>query len=139
MIFVDSGAWIAVLNPKDRHHEEANATLAGLQQRNITLVTTDYVIDETATRLRYDTNHALAVKFLDAIEKFEMSGDVTVIAITAEVFQEAKALFRQRNSPRLRLSFTDCTSFVVCRSDNRITEAFAFDEDFPKMGIPLQR
>ena len=135
MIFVDSGAWIAVLNPKDRHHEEANATFAGLQ-RNITLVTTDYVIDETATRLRYDTNHALAVKFLDAIEAFEMSGDLAVIAITAEVFQEAKALFRQRNSPRL--SFTDCTSFVVCRSDVRITKAFAFDEDFPKMGIPLQ-
>ena len=138
MIFVDSGAWIAMLNPKDLHHEEANATFAGLQ-RNITLVTTDYVIDETATRLRYDTNHALAVKFLDAIEDFEMSGDLTVIAITAEVFQEAKALFRQRNSPRLRLSFTDCTSFVVCWSDVRITKAFAFDEDFPKMGIPLQR
>lgn len=138
MIFVDSGAWIAVLNPKDRHHEEANATFAGLQ-RNMTLVTTDYVIDETATRLRYDTNHALAVKFLDAIEGFERSGDLTVMAITAEVFQEAKALFRQRNSPRLRLSFTDCTSFVVCWSDVRITKAFAFDEDFPKMGIPLQR
>ena len=138
MIFVDSGAWIAVLNPKDLHHEEANATFAGLQ-RNMTLVTTDYVIDETATRLRYDTNHALAVKFLDAIEGFERSGDLTVMAITAEVFQEAKALFRQRNSPRLRLSFTDCTSFVVCWSDVRITKAFAFDEDFPKMGIPLQR
>lgn len=138
MIFVDSGAWIAVLNPKDRHHEEANATFAGLH-RHMTLVTTDYVIDETATRLRYDTNHALAVKFLDAIEAFEMSGDLTVMAITAEVFKEAKALFRQRNSPRLRLSFTDCTSFVVCWSDVRITKAFAFDEDFPKMGIPLQR
>lgn len=139
MIFVDSGAWIAVLNPKDLHHEEASATLADLRQRNIKLLTTDYVIDETTTRIRYDTNHALAVKFLDAIEGFERAGDVTVIAITAEVFKEAKSLFRQRNSPRLRLSFTDCTSFVVCQSDNRITEAFAFDEDFPKMGIPLRR
>lgn len=139
MIFVDTGAWIALTNPRDQHHQEAVAIYEGLRRLRIKFFTTDYVVDETVTRLRYDESHWMALTFLDAIEGLEELGELTVIAITAEVFKEAKALFRQRNSPRLRLSFTDCTSFVVCWSDVRITKAFAFDEDFPKMGIPLQR
>ena len=47
----------------------------------------------------------------------------------------AKALFRQYDSARL--SFTDCTSFVVCR-ENNIREAFAFDQHFSMMGINLR-
>ena len=68
MIFVDTGAWIAILNPNDQHHREAIAIYRDLQQQKTRFLTTDYVIDETATRLRYDTNHSLAVMFLEHIE-----------------------------------------------------------------------
>jgi predicted nucleic acid-binding protein len=68
MIFVDTGAWIAISNPKDQHHREAVAIYNDLRHREIQLLTTDYVIDETVTRLRYDTNHSLAVMFLERIE-----------------------------------------------------------------------
>ena len=135
MIFVDTGAWIAILNRRDQHYQEAVAIYNRLQQRQTRLLTTDYVIDETITRLRYDTNHSLAVMFFDRVELFIETGVLTVVEIDRDVFEKAIALFRQYDSARL--SFTDCTSFVVCR-ENDIREAFAFDQHFSMMGINLQ-
>lgn len=134
MIFVDTGAWIALLNPRDQHHHDAVAVYNDLQQ--IRLLTTDYVIDETVTRLIYDTNHALAVEFLDRIELLEETEILTIAEIDKNVFEAAKTLFRQYDS--VQLSFTDCTSFVICRVHN-ISEAFGFDRHFPIMGIELRQ
>ncbi len=136
MIFVDTGAWIAILNRGDQHHQEAVAMYNKLQQQQTRLLTTDYVIDETVTRLRYDTNHPLAVMFFNRIELFMETGVLTVAEIDKNIFEKAKAFFRQYDSARL--SFTDCTSFVVCH-ENSIREAFAFDQHFSMMGINLRR
>ena len=136
MIFVDTGAWIAILNPNDQYHHEAIAIYRNCQQQKIRFLTTDYVIDETVTRLRYDTNHAIAVRFLSQIERLVEENVLIVIEIDNSIFREAITLFCQYDSARL--SFTDCTSFVVCK-ENNISEAFAFDQHFPMMGIALQR
>ena len=136
MIFVDTGAWIAISNPKDQHYREAVTIYNRRQQQTIHFLTTDYVIDETVTRLRYDTNHSIAVMFLERIELLVETNVLTLIEIDNRIFREAIALFRQYDSTRL--SFTDCTSFVVCR-ENEILEAFAFDQHFLMMGIDLWR
>lgn len=136
MIFVDTGAWIALLNPRDQHHHDAVVVFNDLQQQRSRLLSTDYVIDEAVTRLIYDANYALAVEFLDRIELMEETGILTIAEIVKNVFEAAKALFRQYDS--VRLSFTDCTSFVICRVHN-ISEAFAFDHHFPIMGIELRQ
>ena len=138
MIFVDSGAWIALLDRRDQHHEDAVAIYNDLVQQNAQLLTTDYVIDETVTRLRYDWSHSGAVQFLNFIkrtkEATEGIGALTIAAINSTLFQEAERLFRQYNTATL--SFTDCTSFAVCQQHN-ISEAFAFDQHFPMVGITL--
>ena len=59
---------------------------------------------------------------------------LTVVQIDETVFTAAKMLFRQYDSAKL--SFTDCTSFTLCRANN-ITKAFAFDRHFQMMGIDL--
>ena len=105
------------------------------ETEKIQILTTDYVIDETVTRLRYDTNHSVAVAFFEFIRNAEIAGGLTVVEIDKDVFEKAKALFRQYDSARL--SFTDCTSFVACR-ENNIREAFAFDQHFSMMGLNLQ-
>lgn len=134
MIFVDTGAWIALVNQKDQYHRDAVDVFNDLQQRQVRLLTTDYIIDETITRLRYDTHYALAVEFLNRIEFFTETGILTITEINKDIFEEAKTLFRQYDSAKL--SFTDCTSFVTCRV-NSISEAFAFDRHFQMMGIDL--
>ena len=134
MIFVDSGAWIALYNLRDQHHADAFALFRSLEQQKAKLFTTDYVIDETITRIRYDVNHFAASTFLDFIEEAEEVEIVTVATIESTIFEEAKRLFRQYSSEKL--SFTDCTSFVVCQRYG-ISAAFAFDRHFPIMGISL--
>ncbi len=134
MIFVDTGAWIALLNKKDQYHLDAVNVLEGLHQQQMRLLTTDYVIDETVTRIRYDTNHSLAVLFLNRIDLLIETEILTVVQIDETVFTAAKMLFLQYDS--VRLSFTDCTSFAIC-SMKSITKAFAFDRHFQMMGIDL--
>ena len=134
MTFVDSGAWIALYNRNDQYHADAHVIFNALQRQRERLYTTDYVIDETVTRLRYDAGHLAAVEFLDAIEGAEENNIVTVVAIDRGFFGQAKRLFRQYSSEVL--SFTDCTSFVVCQTYG-ISAAFAFDRHFPIMGITL--
>ena len=75
-----------------------------------------------------------AVRFLDYIEGADAGSNVTVVTIDIDAFEQAKLLFRQYRSERL--SFTDCTSFVVCKRYG-ISAAFAFDQHFPIMGITL--
>ena len=136
MIFVDSGAWIALLNPRDQHHSVGTTIYNRLARQRARLVTTDYVIDETITRLRYDSSHSAAVKFLNFIDRTERQGVLTVVRIDRFLFKEAQVFFHQYDS--VKLSFTDCTSFAVCRK-NKISEAFAFDEHFAIMEIALLR
>jgi predicted nucleic acid-binding protein len=134
MIFVDSSAWIALSNPGDRHYDEAITIFNRLLRRRMRIVTTDYVIDESVTRLRYDLSHTAAVKFLDVIERTEQVDTLAVMGVDRHLFQEALRLFRQYDSARL--SFTDCTSFAVCQK-HKIAEVFAFDSDFGMMGITM--
>lgn len=134
MIFVDSSAWIALSNSGDQHYDEAITIFNRLRQRRMRIITTDYVIDETVTRLRYDLNHSVAVKFLNVIERTEQEDILAVMGVDRHLFQEALRLFRQYDSARL--SFTDCTSFAVCQK-HEIAEVFAFDSDFEMMGITM--
>ena len=136
MIFVDSGAWIALLNRRDQHHDDAVVIYTTLKQQKVQLLTTDYVIDETVTWLRYRVNHAIAVQFLDLIESSRAIDVLTLVAIDRILFRAAEQLFRQYDTARL--SFTDCTSFAICQQHN-ISEAFAFDQHFPMVGITLRR
>ena len=135
MIFVDSGAWIALVSQGDQHYNDAVTIFNDLIQQRTQLLTTDYVIDETATRLRYKVNHSIAVQFLNLIESSKVTGRLTVTEIDSALFQEAERLFRQYDTAEL--SFTDCTSFAVCQQYN-ISEAFAFDQDFTIIGIILR-
>ena len=134
MIFVDSGAWIALFNARDQHHSDARVIYSELRQQQTKILTTDYVIDESITRLRYDAGYPAANRFLLTIERAEGTNDFVVARIDGSAFEQAKRLFRQYSSEWL--SFTDCTSFVVCQN-YRISAAFAFDQHFPIMGITL--
>ena len=134
MIFVDSGAWIALLNQRDQYHDDAVVIYNGLKQQKARLLTTDYVIDETVTWLKYRSSHQVAVQFLDLVESVEKTGVLTVAEIDKILFQEAKKLFRQYDS--VQLSFTDCTSFAICQKHN-ISETYAFDDHFAMMGITV--
>ena len=135
-VFVDTGEWIARANRRDRHHAQATAIYERLQQQPVKLYTTDYVIDETVTRITYDASHFAAVQFLDFIHDTLKKGELTLERVDEEAFALAEELFRQYNTARL--AFTDCTSFVICK-EYHIFDVFGFDRHFEVAELNLLR
>lgn len=132
--FVDSGGWLALVIATDRYHSEARAHFGHLQQARARLVTTDYVLDEVVTRLRYDAGHASAVRFLDLAHDAQAGGVLALRYITQEQWSRAKAIFLKY--PDVKLSFTDRTSFAVLEEES-VDEVFGFDSHCAIMGHRL--
>lgn len=133
-VFVDSGAWIALLNGREGLHATAVTTYSGLVGDGARLVTSSDVIDETATRLRYDAGLPAALDFRDAVTKAEKTRQLRVLPVDAAVQQKAFALWEK--FPRVTLSLTDATSAVLARSLN-IDTVFGFDRGFRALGFAL--
>jgi predicted nucleic acid-binding protein len=60
---VDSGAWIALVKRNDRLHAQARRHYERSYADGVGLLTTNYVVSETVTRLRYDAGLSAAREF----------------------------------------------------------------------------
>ena len=96
------------------------------------LVTTDYIVQETATLLVARRQRRIVEPFF---ERTITSQSLTTYWITPERFADARRLMRKFDDQPF--SFTDCVSFVLMR-DLALTEALATDSHFRTAGfIPL--
>ncbi len=125
MIFVDTGAWFAVAVRNDPDHERA---MQWVRINHDPLITTDYILAETATLLRMRDKtirgHRLALRVATSLFREEAA---LLEKITEEDLEKALAIFRTYRDHLF--SFVDCTSFVVMERLG-INHAFAFDHHF---------
>ncbi|MDB5349348.1 MAG: putative nucleic acid-binding protein contains domain [Planctomycetota bacterium] len=115
--FVETGGRLSVLVEGDQYHEARIGHWMALIDLDAKLVTTNFIFDEVLTRLRYDVGHPKALEFLDLVHAAEAEGDLRVEHVDANLWSEAEAIFRRYADARL--SFTDCTSFVLATKLNR--------------------
>lgn len=134
-VFIDSGAWIALLDRRDQSHAAARDYHRSIVDRGRLLVTTNYVISESATRLRYDAGLEVALLLREAIRRMVAGRELRVAWIDPRLEREAWDLMAKYAD--VRLSLTDATSAVVARRA-KITEVFGFDADFRALGFELQ-
>jgi uncharacterized protein len=134
-VFIDSGGWLSVVIEADRYHEAGKAYFQVLVDLRALAVTSDFVLDEVVTRLRYDVGHAKAVEFLDLVHRAAGAGALRIVRINEELWEKAEAIFRRYAD--VRLSFTDCTSFAWLAA-NPVNEVFGYDAHFEIMGHILQ-
>lgn len=133
-MFVDSGAWIAILVPDDRHHLEAQTSLASLIRRRLPLITTNHVVGETYSWLMRSAGHAVAWRF-----KNDIDGSERLEVVTTDQKLERQAWEILRKFDDQAFSFIDAVSFALMRQ-RRLRRAFAFDQHFATAGfdrIPL--
>jgi predicted nucleic acid-binding protein len=119
----------------DSLHPVAQIYYEDLLSERVPLFTSNFVLDETITRIRYDIGHAAACRFWDLYEQAEEQHLVTTLWVDAVVTQEALQIFRKYSDQRF--SLTDCTSFVLMKLHS-ITEAFSFDSHFEVVGFIRQ-
>jgi predicted nucleic acid-binding protein len=128
-IFVDTGAFVALEDADDEHHQAALQFQASLLPRLTRLVTTNFVLDETYTWLRMNIGHAKAVGFGRRVRNSKL---LQIQLISDEIEQLAWDIFCRYDDKEF--SYTDCTSFAVMQLLSLDT-AFAFDRHFRQFGF----
>lgn len=131
-VFADTAGFLALWDRGDEHHSRAvklQKKLTGTRRR---FLTTDYVLDETATLLLIRHSHAAAVDFLDTMEKTQI---VRMEWTDSLRFSAAAELFRRHQDKEW--SFTDCLSFSLMK-ELGVRDAFTTDHHFRQAGfVPM--
>ena len=131
LMFVDTAAWIAAADSADTSGPGVRKARDQWLSEGGMLVTTDYVVDETLTTIRFRIG-------LDAAEawwlQIEGSTRLRIKSINEARRDRARSLFfgyRDKD-----FSFTDCCSFVLMR-ELRIRRALTLDHHFRQMGFEV--
>ena len=125
MIFVDTGAWFAIAVRNDPDDGEA---IQWLRTNRDPLVTTDYILAETATLLRNRDKTMRGHRLASRVATSLLRGEAALLEkVTEEEMEQALVVFRTYRDHLF--SFVDCTSFVVMERLG-FQSAFAFDRHF---------
>lgn len=131
-VYIDSGAFIGYLRGKDRDHQAARREFVRLQEQRSRLVTSDAVIGEVATRLRYDIGLDATATFRHFLKALRHR--LRIVESSPE--RRGKAFDLMAQYADLRLSYPDAVGAVVAREVN-VKAVFAFDNDFRILGFPV--
>ena len=134
-MYADSGAFIALLWRRDRAHQRVSDHYRALRDAGDVLLTSNLVVTETATRLRYDAGLDAALAFRGLLEEAVQAGRLLVRHADADL--DARAWDLLERYPGLTLSFTDCVGAVTA-TDGRAAAVFGLDNDFRVFGFALE-
>lgn len=130
-LFVDSGAWIALVSASDRHHAEAEQMFRQAMASRIPLFTTNLVIAEVHRLLLFRAGIRAAARVIDRID----AGRSLRVEFAGQGHHERARAWLARLDDQ-RISYTDAVSFAVMETA-RCTAAISFDSDFAIAGFRL--
>ena len=128
-LFVDTGAWLAILDPRDKYHQVAVAFYQEALVHYPRLLLTNLVVAETYINVLRNAGYHKALSFLDLIEQ---SSSVQCIWSSQELETRARDILRRYDDQGF--SYTDAVSFALMQQ-RELTEAFAFDHHFSAVGF----
>ena len=130
-VFVDTAGWIACADGADPAHATCRASRDGVLEAGRILITTDFVIDETLTLIRFRLGLRAANTWWQQIDG---SARLRWERVESDRFERARSLFFQYRDKDL--SFTDCTSIAVMR-ELKLTTVITTDHHFQQVGFDV--
>jgi predicted nucleic acid-binding protein len=127
--FVDTAAWIALINRSDQLHEQAKTVMNQLKEEKSKLVTTEFILIEVANALSKPPLRSRAVTYINGLRRLKT---VQIIPANAELFHAGWLLYSDRLDKEW--SLTDCISFEIMRRE-KIIRAFTSDRHFEQAGF----
>lgn len=128
--FVDTSALIALADRTDQYHSQAAQFICNLTTEP-RFHTSNYILNEMITRLRFTAGIEVALEFAKAMKASEL---YTIHRVDQRIEELALAVLQKyADHP---LSFTDCTTMVFM-DQLGMSRIFAFDDDFRKVGYQL--
>ena len=124
-VFIDTGAFLAYRNKKDKYHEIANKLfMDALKGKYGQIYTSDYIYDEALTLALIRTNNVeVAMDIADVI----MSPRIKMVFVDPELFEKSTKTFKQYTERKL--SFADAVSIEIIKEFD-IEKYFGFDAHF---------
>ena len=129
-VFVDSSAYLALLDIDDEHHREAIATIQELAQACYRQFTTNVLLIESHALILSVLGRGRAARFLTDMEE---SNTVVIRARAADEERAKQILFQYTDK---EFSFADAISFAVMERF-AMHLAFSFDRDFAQYGFTV--
>lgn len=129
IVFLDTSAFYAVLDGDDANHKQAQAEWANLIGTENTLVTTNYIVEETFALAQNRLGLEAARAFQEDVLPL-----INLEWVTADIHRAGVAVVLAAS--RRGLSLVDCVSFEIMRASG-IKVAFAFDRHFADQGFSV--
>ena len=134
-IFVDTSAWIEHLLKKEFYHKKVFDYLTQEAHAGSKFFTSDYVLDETYTRLLTNQGIKDARNFRKYIRRAEKQGNLLVFFTEEVLFNKAWQFFEKFKEHKL--SFTNATIYTFVK-DLKIDEVLTLDRGFKKVGLTIK-
>lgn len=131
-VFIDTSAWIPYSLSRQPTHPVINNLIKKLMKDNIIICTSNDVVDETVTRLIYDTNIKIAQQFINIIKQSSQANSLVQLWVDEQIQSEAFEIVEK--FAEHKLSLTDATTIVLMNRFN-IDSIISLDSDFRKVGI----
>lgn len=128
-VFVDTSAFLALLDADEQHHTEAQRIWAKLADESADLYCTSYVLVETAALVQNRLGMPQLLAFHENVSPF-----LRVIWVDSTLHGAGTAALLTTN--RRQLSLVDCVSFAAMRQFGFHT-ALAFDIHFEEQGFEV--
>lgn len=126
-VFVDTSAFLALLDADEVHHEAIRVSFEKLLHNGEPLVTSNYVLVETAALLQHRFGIPAFRLFTD-----DVAPVVGTLWVDAEM--HAAAVSAVLAAARKRLSLVDCASFEAMRRSG-VKTALTLDRHFAEQGF----
>jgi predicted nucleic acid-binding protein len=125
-VFVDTGAWYALVDKKDPDHGRVAELL---REHRGSLLTSSYVFDETVTLVRYRLGWRVAHRLGGHLRS---GGLARLVRVSPADEAAAWSIFERYGEKAF--SFTDCTSFALIQR-LEVPVSLAIDGDFRAFGL----
>ncbi len=130
-VFVDTSAWIALVDKSERRHKDVAAAYKKLLTGTQVLITSDLVLAESHILVRRTLGYSAAETFL---ESTNTSPSIEIIFLDDALEQVAKELLKKFRDQEL--SFTDAASFAIMKA-RRIHRTLTLDQHFKLAGFTM--
>lgn len=128
-VFVDTAAWLALLNADDVWHQKARSIRLDLARTGYLFITTDFVLLEVADALCAPKCRKRTADFLSNVYQLKST---QVIALSQDLLHQGLKLYAERLDKDWGL--TDCISFVIMQQQG-LSVAFTSDKHFEQAGF----
>ncbi len=132
--FIDSSAWVAIVDPGAPNHKRATSYFTHLLESDAKLVTNNIVVDEALDQLKQRFDADLVTRFMKIIDESMLTINLRMDWISRRIRRAALNNFLRSNNKDLTLRY-----FYIKETLKRkkVDIIFSFDRTLEEFNIPV--